>query len=370
MRESALNVTGAVADGFSTFLVGLGQQTIETVDGVEKVVRGRFHNAMIDTWRSIRQEIEHILSDILNYFLHEFIEGLIRGIAGARLGQRLGNAIGSGLPGGGGGGIGNIAIGAAESQAGRNLLGIGAGAGSSYVGAEVAGVAAATTTAATTGYVGSSVAATEATIYGGGTGFSLSGFLTNPYTAIGVGAFIAGMALYKHLTKGKRANDARDKDLAQFKGFDTAADREDTANPPGFHGLWRVLTKYKKGALFEPFVMARDHEGVKRTFAPIQAFFGSLGRHDIKSYGAGGFVPPGVIQPALVHGGMYGEDITPRGPEGSHAGGWQIVNHWHVSTIDANGIREFVQSGDFTYHLGNVIERNHGFLTTAIRRAV
>lgn len=250
-------------------------------------------------------------------------------------------------------------IDAVSGGAAGAALGAGAAAGSSFVASEVAGTAAATTAAA--GGAGAAGGAAA-----GGLAGSLAAFATNPFT-IAAAAAIGGFLLYKHFHN--TANDVRDKDLSQFAAFDTAEDRKDTNNPPGFHGLFRLLTKYSKGALFAPFVTAHDTSGVRSGFAPIQAFVGSLGR-SVKSFSMGGFVPPGVVQPAILHGGAYGEDIRPRGPESATGAGVQIVNHWHVSTIDAKGIRDFVQSGDFTYHLGSVIGRNHGFLTTAIRKAL
>lgn len=356
-----------------------------------------------EVWRSVKTTIQDILNDILKYFTEQFLVGLIKGISGAKLGQQLGGALAAGMPmaGGGGltsglvqGGVNSVNPLGGNQNALLRLLGIGGGgAGVATTGAGAAATLG--TSAGVAAGVGAgavavpptflaaapALGATEAGVIagsssvpgaaGGGSFLANPAFWTNPWT-IGIGAGIAlGAVAWKKgwfgLNKGGRANNARDKDLAQFAAFDT---KRDPNNPPGFYGLSALLTKYKKHELFDPFVRAGNPKDVKKAFQPIQAFMATLGR-SVKSYNLGGFVPPGVVQPAILHGGMYGEDIRPRGPQGPQGGsGMQIVNHWHVSTIDAHGVREFVQSGEFTHHLGNAFERNQNYLTTKLSRAL
>ena len=50
----------------------------------------------------------------------------------------------------------------------------------------------------------------------------------------------------------------------------------------------------------------------------------------------GGFVPPGVVQPAILHGGRFGEDIVPRTSANSGA---KIELHQHYNTtFNANAM--------------------------------
>src|SRR5262249_15133596 len=150
------------------------------------------------------------------------LKGLAKRIAGAKLQSLIANT------------AGGIAVGA------------GGGAGGSYVAGEVA------STAAAAGGGGAAGA-------GGARGLANPALWSNPWT-IGIGAGILfGTLAWKKgwfgLNKGGRANDARDKDLAQFAGFDPPG-LNDPNNPPGFHGLAAVLAKYQRSSLFQPFITA------------------------------------------------------------------------------------------------------------------
>jgi hypothetical protein len=253
-------------------------------------------------------------------------------------------------------------LGAAKLTSGlASAAGLGAGA------VALGGTAAAGTVAAE---VGSTAAATTAAVGGGagaaagGAGAAIAAFATNPFT-IAAAAGIAGVLLFRHFRSS--VNDIRDKDLGQFAGFDTAADKADTANPPGFHGLFRLLTKYSKGALFAPFISAHDKGDVRRAFAPIQAFVGSLGR-SVKSFQMGGFIPAGVTQPAILHGGAFGEDIQPRGPGGSGGGG-SVSFNVTIHAWDGQDVDRVFQS-QILPRLSKAVQRNHGYITTDIRRAL
>jgi len=46
--------------------------------------------------------------------------------------------------------------------------------------------------------------------------------------------------------------------------------------------------------------------------AAIVAALTGAGQRGVKSFAVGGFVPPGIVQPAVLHGGAFGEDIVPR----------------------------------------------------------
>jgi hypothetical protein len=134
---------------------------------------------------------------------------------------------------------------------------------------------------------------------GWGLGASLGGLLTNPITGIVAGAALGGFALYRHFNRGSRANDARDKFLSQFAGFDY---KRDEANPPGFYGLSALLQKYHHPELFDQLVSAHDPGKVKSAEKAIAAALAVTGR-SFHVYHSGGVVPGTGDVPAILQGG-------------------------------------------------------------------
>jgi len=239
------------------------------------------------------------------------------------------------------------------SAFGGGALGLGV-AGGSAVASEVAGTAAATTAA-----VGGGTAA------GGGLGAGLAGFFTNPITGIVAGAAVGVGLLIRHLRSGPKANDIRDKDLAQF-GPDDLGHR-DANNPPGFYGLSRFLDRLHRSDLFQSFIHAGSPDAVRKAWQPIMALAATQGRM-LKSFDMGGFVPPGVVQPALLHGGSMGEAIVPLSQPS--AIGPTIVQNHYWQAIDGPSVRKFVNSDEFTHHLGYAVEFNRNFLATRLNKGL
>lgn len=333
-----------------------------------------FSQRMLDVWRSIKKDVQDVLNDILKFFVETFIKGLTEGMAGAKLGQQFGRFLGGAGGGGGGGGLMQMAGAAALPSLFGGGGGVGAAAavggvessifaGSGVSAGFLAGAPALGSTEA--GVVAGSSAVPGGAAAGGGLGFLTSaGFWTNPWT-IGVGAgILVGTLLYRHFHQGGRGNDKRDQFLAQFAANDLG--KFDANNPPGFYGLSRLLTKYKHPEMFDALIHAKAPSDVKRAEEPIAALFGSMGRQ-IKLFNMGGFVPPGVVQPAILHGGAFGEDIMPRGGAGAAAS--TFVNHWHISAIDADGVQRLVRSRDFVYEVRSIIKTNQHGIGSTIRRA-
>jgi len=325
MRAFGDETAAAISDGFADMLTGV--QT--------------FRDGMVGIWRSIQQSVSKILSEMLNNFLHTFLAGMVRGISSAKLGESLGSSLMGGLPGAGllsgGKGIAGAALGAG------GLFGGGTGAAAGVAGVESA--------------IGGGAAA------GGGLLGTIGALATNPFTlaiAGGIGAFFG---LKKLLGGGSKANDIRDKDLSQFATFDT---KRDGTNPPGFYGLDAFLSKYKKHDLFAKFIQAKKPGDVRAAWKPIVEFTATKGR-DLKSFAMGGFVPPGAVVPAILHGGSFGEDIKPRT---APAGGSSAVHMtWHVHAIDAKGISDLVKSDAFKRTLSREIQLD-GPLRVGHRRAL
>jgi hypothetical protein len=83
----------------------------------------------------------------------------------------------------------------------------------------------------------------------------------------------------------------------------------------------------------------------------------------------GGFVPPGVNQMAMLHGGMFGEDVTPRT---SHSAGPSSSQHLSITihAIDAKGVRDFVESRDFGDALERSFFHNKNFIASRVRSSL
>ncbi len=263
--------------------------------------------------------------DMADAIVEPLIKRFVAQIAGARLASAL---------------AGGAALGGKVATAGTVAAGAGAAAATTAAG----GTAVVTTTTA------------------GGLGSSLAAFATNPWT-IGIAAGIGAILAFRHFHQS--TNDKKDKFLAQFAGFDTSGDKADTANPPGFHGLDRYLTKYKHHDWFTALVAAKDGSSLKNVEGMIAGFASMQGRA-IKSFEMGGFVPPGVVQPAILHGGAYGETITPNSAGRSMSGTY--INHWHISATDGPSVQRLVRSPEFISEVRSIIKLNHRGIGSTIRR--
>lgn len=262
-------------------------QAVPEVKGLAKKTSSAFSDELLDNLGALRHRVPSIITDaftgggglsgalkgigvqLANAFLEPFIDTIISGLAKGSLKRAFGNAIA--------GAAGGAAIGGAAAGAG--------------VGASVAGVES------------SIFGGTAAGAGAGGVGASLAAFATNPIT-IGVAAAIGGALVLRHfLSGGKQANDIRDQDQAQFGG-------PGTGSGSGFRRLADMLHRFGDDALFSRFQSANNPGDVRNSFSAIIA---DLSRHNlnrgIKSYADGGFVAPGVVQPAILHGGRFGERI-------------------------------------------------------------
>ena len=278
-------------------------ETVRSIsDGVAGMLVGIEHS-WADTWQSMQRIAQQVLANLLNNILTNFLTGLMQKMASAKLGQAVGGLLGGG---GGGGGLGLATN--ATSVAG--LFGGGSAVSASFL-ASAPGL----------GATGPGIVAGEglAGIGGGAAGGAgLSGslgflanpaFWTNPWT-IGIGAAIGGFFLARKLFghgEEKRVNDRKDKFFGQFvsmfggkpydatvKGFQKAhvsASATDTA----IKGLYAAK---KEGAW----------ESAERRAINLLTIGGLRG---IQFFNHGGFVMPGSVIPAVLHGGSRGELVTP-----------------------------------------------------------
>jgi len=238
----------------------------------------------------LQQTFVSILDDMLQYFTRNFIGGLIKGLSSAKLAQGLGNM----LAGGGAGAV--------------------LGGGASFAASSVAGVEAAAT---------------------GGAGASggLMALATNPWTIGAAGAVALGMAIWKGGLfrggeEGTKVSPRRDKFFGQLQAmfggtqYEAAVKATQKAKIPG------NVASNLIGAIYKADTQ-KEYDPAQ--FALLSALTAG-GVKNVKPYNMGGFVPPGVVQPAILHGGAFGEDIVPR----KSASGGQAVNIHQAYTVNIN----------------------------------
>jgi hypothetical protein len=68
--------------------------------------------------------------------------------------------------------------------------------------------------------------------------------------------------------------------------------------------------------------------------------FEMMGRK-VQSFATGGFVPPGVTQPAILHGGTHGEVVMPL--DKAAARGTVVNNYWTISGLDGQDVLRVVK---------------------------
>jgi hypothetical protein len=315
-----------------------------------------------DTWRDVWDGIRQSFARVLSGMVQDFLGGFLRKIVGGASGLSFG--------GGGGGGVGGLA-----GSAGSSLLGLFGGGG---------GAAASGLTAAQMGTpaFGSLLGATGGgTAAGGGAagGAGAMGFLanpafwTNPWTigvaaAITTGLLVWKKGLFRGGWEGIEGNERRDKHLLQWGP-------PGTGPGSGFHNLAAFLTSKTGeeggGRLFRDF-QSGDKDRFESAQAAIVALAGKSGKR-IQSFSMGGFVPPGAVVPGVLHGGSRGEMILPlaKMAEMLKSGGDRAVNvQFNITAIDAQGVRQFVESPDFLDRIAFAFEQNKGFVTSRTGRAL
>jgi hypothetical protein len=358
------------------------QAAYERMREAEDAANTSFAHKFVGAWQWIKESISKVLSDLLNVVFKGFIDGVLKRLAASSLGEKVGGWLSSLLGGGGGGLSGNSGNQLINNFAGK-LLGTGAaaagvlGAGSTVLAdGSVIGVSSAalgSTAAAGGSVVAAGAGAGTAGAAGGGIGASLGAFFTNPWT-IGIGAaLVTGLLLAKHFGKDK-VNKPRDQFIAQF------GDPSDKGDSGGAHKLAAQLTAWGQGdgggPLFAMLQGARkDMNAFHRAEAAIADVFKQHGK-SIKLFNMGGFVPPNVTQPAILHGGGMGEIIVPLDKVVSQrtAGSQSPVTHnsveFHIQTMDPRGMRDVIESDDFMHALTFAITQNKGRSTVPQLRKV
>jgi len=235
----------------------------------------------------IKQTFVGVLDDMLQHFVRNFLGGLIKGLSSAKLSQAFGNILAGG---GAGAALGGGASFAASSVAGVESAALGGGAG-----------------------------------IGGG---SLAALATNPWTIGAAGAVALGLAiakggLFRGGQEALKVSPRRDQFFGQLQAMFGGSQ---------FEAAQKALAKAKvTGPPAERLIGAIYKADTEKAYDPAQAAFLSAlmagGVKNVRPFNMGGFVPPGVVQPAILHGGAFGEDIIPRtSPTASTAQSPRILN--------------------------------------------
>ncbi len=318
-----------------------------------------------DWGQGLLRTFQDVLNDMLKYFTEKFLVGLAKGMAGAK-----------GMFGGGGGGGlgGGDLLGGAAQKGLSKLLGLGAGAGAAGM---VPGLGLPAGAAAAAPGVGAAPGAAA----GGGSFLTNPAFWTNPWT-IGIGITaglltwaIAKKGLFRGGWEGIEGNKRRNKFTGQFgdpsiKGVGGAD-----------HNLAKKLTAFGQGEGGGPLMTAL-HSGNKKTFEAAEdgiiRLFAAHGIPNVKKYNFGGFVQPGAIQPAILHGGGMGELAAPMDKiaamiadrqSAQGAGGTHVSINNYISAIDAKGVRDFVESPAYLRAHARIFEQNLGYVQTRVQRS-
>lgn len=299
-------------------------------------------------WMSIKRITTSILDEILGFFAKKFITGIIKGLGGARLGESLG-----GILGGLGGAAGGATAAAAAAPAAAALLPT--LASSSAIVAAGSGVGA-------TAAVGGGAAA------GGGLGATVAGLATNPFTigaaaAIGVGLLIAKKGLFRGGEEAMHVNPRRDRFTAQFGGPHGLAAR-----------LTTVTQEHGGGPLYAALARADSVKEYEAAQAGIVARLAAAGQR-VKSFALGGFVPPRMTVPAVLHGGPKGEVIVPL--DGNSAGKQQPVTvivegsriQFTSKAIDSEDTKRWMDREVWPALNRELLMQRHG-IADAVRKAV
>lgn len=346
-KQLQAEIIGSTASSLSQMLVGL---------------RG-FKDGWLDVWRDIRQSLANILSQMLQDFLGYLTKLAIYGKAANITG---------GIGAGGGGGLTGSALMAGASRLG-GLFGIGGGAAGTSAGAWALGAGTLTLDGSAAG--AGAAAAAGGGAAGGGLGATIGGLATNPITIAAAGALVLGLGIWK---KGWLRGG--------WEGVEGNKRRDQFVNQPaigGFAGLQSKLTQAfiarkqpDAGNKADSLIKSLNRADQKRPFEAAEdaiiSAFGLAGIRNIKKYNLGGFVQPGAVVPAILHGGSMGEVVAPVQTLMQMQRGGDIHVHgtWYVNAVDAKGVRDMVKSREFADAFVHVIRNNRHFLTSEVKKAL
>ena len=245
------------------------------------------------------RKVSSMLTGWLDGFMPSWAAKLIGGVADSLIGNLTSKLIGGGPGGMGGLGGGDLAGG---------LLGKIPGLGGLFGGGASSGLAS-----------GAAVNAQTAALAGGGGGGAGMGFLsnpafwTNPFTIAGIAGVALGLGIWKGgLFRGGeealKVSPRRDRFFSQFG---------DIQNRGIGGAAWNLASKMVQlgqgdggGPLFAALQKADTVQKWESAQASVVALLKRTGM-EVKSFSQGGFIPPGVVTPAILHGGSQGEIVAP-----------------------------------------------------------
>jgi TP901 family phage tail tape measure protein len=305
-------------------------------DGLAEIALGlkSFKETFVGIWQSIRQAIAKILGEMLHDFIYNYLKKLIAAQAAAKI------ATGGG---GGGGGIGNLA----GSAISKYLVGLFGGGGATSIagatsitggGALLSGGATGGGGALATTHLAGSLPTTAAAGGAGGAGLAAAVPYAGPAAAaIALYWGIRYKGLFRGGEEGIKVNPRRDAFMAQFG---------DPSNKGVGGGAWNLANLLaRKGAhpnYFSNIQSAITLKGLYESEDYIITYLNKHGYKGVKKFNMGGFVPPGAIVPAILHGGRFGEVVAPMtAPAGAAAaavGGRHNSFHFDIQAWDGEDV--------------------------------
>ncbi len=378
IRQKVAAVTGFFRD---MYIKVVGQSYVpDMVSGIGYEF-GRLDDVMVnpasrstslvqDTFRAMSDAVSGLVSDMLRKvssaltgwldgFMPSWAANLVGGIADTVMSGVMGKFLGTG---GGGGLLGGSAGGGLLGKIPglSGLLGGGGGGLFASGGGLASGAAINATTAGLAG--GGAGAGAGA----GGMGATLTSLLTMPIT-IGVGAGLAltwaiwKKGLFRGGEEALKVSPRRDMFLRQFG---------DPANKDVGGGGWNLASALVKagagdggGPLFRAFQQADTVAKFESAQSSIVALLKRTGM-EVHSFAQGGFIPPGVVTPAMLHGGSQGEIIAPLEKVMNSA----MTINWVVNAWDASGVRTAMPALIRELKLAMLL--NQDGIMTANRRAL
>jgi TP901 family phage tail tape measure protein len=316
-------------------------------DSVHSIVTGMLNrvSSMLTGWLDsfMPSWAANLLGGVAETVMGGLTSKLIGGGGGGGLGGLFGGGGGGGFGGGGGGLLGKIPglgglFGGGGAPALGNVNGITAGLGSGAGGAG-----------------------------GGGMGFLTNpAFWTNPFTLAAIGGTILGLGIWKKgwFRGGEEAlkvSPRRDKFFAQFG---------DIQNRGEGGAAWNLASKLVAlgqgeggGPLFAALQNADTTSKWETAQASVVALLKRTGM-EVQSFAQGGFIPPGMVTPAMLHGGSQGEIIAPLEKVG---GLGSVVNvNIKIQAWDGMDVTRVVNT-QVIPRLKQAITLNTGNFGTAIR---
>lgn len=278
----------------TTLVQGLFKTMADSVEGIVSTLSTKLSTKIDELLGKLTSKLTGWLDSFMPAWAAKFVGGLASDVLGGLSKRFLGDgALGRGL-------LGKI----------PGLSGLFGSAGAGVSGALGSGAAINATTSSLAAGGGAGAGA------GGGAGMGFltnPAFWTNPFTIAGIAGAALGLGIWKGgLFRGGqealKVSPRRDQFFSQFG---------DVQNRGEGGAAWNLASKLVAlgqgdggGPLFAALQKADTVSKWETAQASVVALLKRTGM-EVHSFAQGGFIPPGVVTPAILHGGASGEIVAP-----------------------------------------------------------